>query len=76
MKLENLSKSPETKARKRVGRGPGSGMGKTATRGLEVVLVSPLGSRVDKLHYTEEFLKEDSIMQDSELNMQQLIYLI
>ncbi|MCH5166558.1 MAG: 50S ribosomal protein L15 [Erysipelotrichales bacterium] len=33
MKLENLSKSPETKARKRVGRGPGSGMGKTATRG-------------------------------------------
>lgn len=33
MKLENLSKSPETKSRKRVGRGPGSGMGKTATRG-------------------------------------------
>lgn len=33
MKLENLSKSPETKTRKRVGRGPGSGMGKTATRG-------------------------------------------
>ena len=33
MKLENLSKSPETKARKRVGRGPGSGMGKTSTRG-------------------------------------------
>lgn len=33
MKLENLSKSPETKVRKRVGRGPGSGMGKTATRG-------------------------------------------
>ena len=33
MKLENLRKSPETKTRKRVGRGPGSGMGKTATRG-------------------------------------------
>ena len=33
MKLNNLEKSPETKARKRVGRGPGSGMGKTATRG-------------------------------------------
>ena len=33
MKLENLSKSPETKSRKRVGRGPGSGMGKTSTRG-------------------------------------------
>ena len=28
-----MKKSPETKARKRVGRGPGSGMGKTATRG-------------------------------------------
>lgn len=33
MKLENLPKSNETKASKRVGRGPGSGMGKTSTRG-------------------------------------------
>ena len=33
MKLESLPKSNETKARKRVGRGPGSGMGKTSTRG-------------------------------------------
>ena len=33
MKLNNLCKSPETKSTKRVGRGPGSGMGKTATRG-------------------------------------------
>ncbi len=33
MKLENLPKSNETKATKRVGRGPGSGMGKTSTRG-------------------------------------------
>ena len=33
MKLENLPKSKETKSIKRVGRGPGSGMGKTATRG-------------------------------------------
>ena len=33
MKLENLVKTPERQARKRVGRGPGSGMGKTATRG-------------------------------------------
>ena len=33
MKLESLPKSLETKARKRVGRGPGSGMGKTSTRG-------------------------------------------
>ena len=33
MKLENLSATPEFKTRKRVGRGPGSGMGKTSTRG-------------------------------------------
>jgi large subunit ribosomal protein L15 len=33
MKLENLPKSKETKVNKRVGRGPGSGMGKTSTRG-------------------------------------------
>ena len=33
MRLENLPKTSEMKARKRVGRGPGSGMGKTSTRG-------------------------------------------
>lgn len=33
MKLNELVASPEAKAKKRVGRGPGSGMGKTATRG-------------------------------------------
>ena len=33
MKLENLPKTKEMKASKRVGRGPGSGMGKTSTRG-------------------------------------------
>ena len=33
MKLNELNKAPEAKAKKRVGRGPGSGMGKTATRG-------------------------------------------
>ena len=33
MRLENLPKTSEFKARKRVGRGPGSGMGKTSTRG-------------------------------------------
>lgn len=33
MKLNELQVSPEAKARKRVGRGPGSGMGKTSTRG-------------------------------------------
>ena len=35
MKLENLPKSYETAYRKRVGRGPGSGMGKTSTRGVK-----------------------------------------
>ena len=33
MKLESLPKSNEQKKRKIVGRGPGSGMGKTSTRG-------------------------------------------
>lgn len=33
MKLENLPKTAELKSGKRVGRGPGSGMGKTSTRG-------------------------------------------
>ena len=33
MKLENLTKAPEAKAKKRVGRGPGSGLGKTSGRG-------------------------------------------
>ena len=33
MKLETLPKSKEAASRKRVGRGPGSGMGKTSTRG-------------------------------------------
>mgnify|MGYP004482865717 CR=1 FL=1 len=33
MKLESLQPANEKKSRKRVGRGPGSGMGKTSTRG-------------------------------------------
>ena len=33
MKLNELQSAPEAKVKKRVGRGPGSGMGKTATRG-------------------------------------------
>jgi len=33
MKLNELTTAPEAKVRKRVGRGPGSGMGKTSTRG-------------------------------------------
>ena len=33
MKLHNLNSMPEAKASKRVGRGPGSGLGKTSGRG-------------------------------------------
>ena len=33
MKLHELSKAPEAKVSKRVGRGPGSGLGKTSGRG-------------------------------------------
>ena len=33
MKLYELNSAPEAKSKKRVGRGPGSGMGKTSTRG-------------------------------------------
>ena len=33
MKLNELNRAPEAKSRKRAGRGPGSGMGKTSTRG-------------------------------------------
>ena len=33
MKLNELNRAPEAKTRKRVGRGQGSGMGKTSTRG-------------------------------------------
>ena len=44
MKLENLQKTPEFKSRKRVGRGPGSGMGKTSTRGEKGQLARSGGS--------------------------------
>ena len=44
MKLETLPKSKEAKARKRVGRGPGSGMGKTSTRGEKGQLARSGGS--------------------------------
>ena len=33
MKLESLTTAPEAKSKKRVGRGPGSGLGKTSGRG-------------------------------------------
>ena len=74
MKLENLPKSKETKVSKRVGRGPGSGMGKTATRGetvknQEVVHQFLHGSKVDKLHFIEESQSEDLIIKILQLNL-------
>ena len=69
MKLENLPKSKETKPTKRVGRGPGSGMVKRQ----EVVQQFLLGSKVDKLHFIEEFLSEGSIIRILQLDMLQLI---
>lgn len=44
MKLNELKASPTKKARKRVGRGPGSGMGKTSTRGENGQLARSGGS--------------------------------
>lgn len=44
MKLETLPKSKEAASRKRVGRGPGSGMGKTSTRGEKGQLARSGGS--------------------------------
>lgn len=44
MKLESLPASKEAKNRKRVGRGPGSGMGKTSTRGEKGQLARSGGS--------------------------------
>lgn len=78
MKLENLSRTPERKATKRVGRGAGSGMGKTSTRGengqkSRSGASIKVGSKVDKAHYIEEYQKEDLIMLDLELNLLQLI---
>ena len=48
MKLNNLEKSPETKARKRVCRGPGSWMCKSASRG-EKGLKSRSGASISAL---------------------------
>ena len=67
MKLNELKMNPgSTQKRKIVGRGPGSGLGKTSGRGEKVkklVLeqVSNHGLKVDKLHYTKDFQEEDLI---------------
>ena len=78
MKLHELNSLPEAKNIKRVGRGPGSGMGKTSTRGekdkkLEVAFLLNHGLKEDKAHYIEEFLREDLIIRDLQLDMLLLI---
>ena len=54
MKLNELVKSPETKARKRVGRGIGSGTGKTAGTGENA-----RGFRKDLVYYIGEYQYEN-----------------
>ena len=81
MKLNSLEKSPETKVRKRVGRGPGSGMGKTSTRG-ENGQKSRSGASIKawfeggQSPLYRRIPKEDSTILDSKQDMQLSIYLI
>ena len=74
MKLHELNALPEAKSRKRVGRGPGSGMGKTSTRGKRdksLVVVHQLlhGSKVVKHNYIEDYLNVDLVMLNLQLDM-------
>ena len=65
MKLESLPKSKETKARKIVGRGPGSVkhlLVEKMVKNQEVELVLVHGSKVDNHLYIEEFQKGDLTM--------------
>lgn len=83
MKLHELSKSPEAKARKRVGRGPGSGTGKTSGRGEKGQKArsgasipawfqggqSPLFRRLPKRGFNNaRFTKEYAVINLSDLN--------
>ena len=83
MKLNNLVKSPETKTRKRVGRGNGSGLGKTAGTGEKGqksrsgVSISPwfeggqtpLYRRIPKRGFNNaRFRKEFAVVNLSDLN--------
>ena len=82
MKLNELNKAPEAKERKRVGRGPGSGMGKTATRGEKGQKArsgasipawfqggqSPLYRRVPKRGFNNKFRTEFATINLSDLN--------
>lgn len=69
MKLHELETyEGTTKRRKRVGHGPGSGLGKTSGRGQKgqksrsgAKLIQYL--KVDKVHCSEDYIKEDSQME-------------
>ena len=66
MKLHELEKNQGATHKKKIlGRGRGSGLGKTSGKGHK-----GQNAKEDKLHYTEEFLKEDSTIMNSEKNMQ------
>lgn len=83
MKLHELNSLPEAKKTKRVGRGPGSGMGKTSTRGQKGQLSrsgvsikpwfqggqSPIYRRVPKRGFNNaEFTTRYAIINLSDLN--------
>lgn len=83
MKLHELSPAPGSKhSRKRVGRGIGSGMGKTATRGHKGQWArsgggvrpgfeggqNPLYRRLPKRGFTNQFRKEYAIVNLDDLN--------
>ena len=67
MKLHELRPAAGSKsAPKRVGRGTGSGLGRNAGKGEKGQNARSgggvdLDSKVVKCHYTEDFLKEDSL---------------
>ena len=83
MKLESLPKSKEQKKRKIVGRGPGSGMGKTSTRGEKGQKArsgggvrpgfeggqTPLFRRLPKRGFTNINRKEYAIVNLDQLNV-------
>jgi len=78
MKLNELQSAPEAKTRKRVGRGPGSGLGKTSGRGQKGQksrsgVAFLLGSKVVNLLYIEDYQNVDLTTLVIEWNLQQLI---
>ena len=75
MKLHELKAvEGSTKARKRIGHGPGSGTGKTSGKGEKGqnarsgggVRLGDLDLKVDNYHYSEDYQKEDSTIMSLE----------